>query len=187
MSSGHVSLALGSDLYVSYYPGEEIERSSTNFINTMSGEPSHNMEGIVVPSFTFEVDDWRPPNRKFVLRRFSERRLRAYWDSFRQDKTYSLVNRNCAVAVAPGLEAAMEGAWAGPWPWLRLLRLMMDPGLWLAAVIRGRSDFLTWTPGFTVDYVGELNRALDQCEQGLFWRSHWVSVPGMVGEIYDEA
>ncbi|MBR9973548.1 protease [Magnetospirillum sulfuroxidans] len=191
MSSGHVSLELGADFYISYYPNEEIERSSTNFINTMSGEPSHDMVGSFVPSFAFEVDDWRAPNRQFLLRRFSERRLRAYWDSFRQDTTYSLVNRNCAVAVGPGLEAAMEGVWAGPRPWLRLLRLMVDPGLWLAALIRGRADFLTWTPGFVVDYMGELNRVLDQCEQGLGLRAAWPYAPGMVGQdfppIGDEA
>jgi len=191
MSSGHVSLELGADFYVSYYPNEEIERSSSNFINTMSGEPSHDMEGSFVPSFAFEVDDWRAPNRQFLLRRFSERRLRAYWDSFRQDKTYSLVNRNCAVAVGPGLEAAMEGVWAGPRPWLRLARLMVDPGLWLAALIRGRADFLTWTPGFVVDYMGELNRVLDQCEQGLALRAPWPAAPGMVGQdfppVCDEA
>lgn len=187
VSSGHVALELGAEFYVSYYPKEEVERSSTNFINTMSGEPSHNMEGFFVPSFAFEVDDWRPPNRKFLLRRFSERRLRAYWDSFRQDSTYSLVNRNCAVAVAPGLEAAMEGVWAGPGPWLRLARLMVDPGLWLAALIRGRADYMTWTPGFVVDYMGELNRVMDQCEQGLSLRGAWSPDPGMVGGVYDEA
>lgn len=187
VSSGHVSLELGPEFYVSYYPKDEIERSSTNFISTMSGEPSHNMVGLFVPSFAFEVDDWRPPNRKFLLRRFSERRLRAYWDSFRQDTTYSLVNRNCAVAIAPGLEAAMEGVWAGPRPWLRLARLMVDPGLWLAAVIRGRADFLTWTPGFVVDYMGELNRVMDQCELGWSPWGAWSPDPGMVGGIYDEA
>lgn len=184
MSSGHVSLELGADFYISYYPNEEIERSSSNFVNTMSGEPSHDMEGSFVPSFAFEVEDWRAPNRRFLLRRFSERRLRAYWDSFRQDRTYSLVNRNCAVAVGPGLEAAMEGAWAGPRPWLRLLRLMVDPGLWLAALIRGRAEFLTWTPGFVVDYMGELNRVLDQCEQGLGARAVWPCAPGMVGQDF---
>ncbi|MGE4278766.1 MAG: protease [Magnetospirillum sp.] len=191
MSSGHVSLELGADFYVSYYPNEEIERSSSDFINTMSGEPTHNMEGSFVPSFAFEVEDWRAPNRQFMLRRFSERRLRAYWDSFRQDKTYSLVNRNCAVAVGPGLEAAMEGVHAGPRPFLRLLRLMVDPGLWLAALIRGRADFLTWTPGFVVDYMGELNRMLDQCEQGMGLRAAFPSAPGMVGQdfppVCDEA
>lgn len=187
VSSGHVSLELGADLYVSYYPNEEIERSSRNFISTMSGESSHDMVGSFVPSFAFEVGDWRPPNRKFLLRRFSERRLRAYWDSFRQDTTYSLVNRNCAVAVAPGLEAAMEGIWAGPAPWSRLLRLMVDPGLWLAAVIRGRADFLTWTPGFVVDYMGELNRVMDQCEQGWSLWAAWSPDPGMVGGVYDDA
>lgn len=191
MSSGHVSLELGAEFYVSYYPNEEIERSSSNFINTMSGEPTHDMEGSFVPSFAFEVEDWRAPNRRFLLRRFSERRLRAYWDSFRQDKTYSLVNRNCAVAVAPGLEAAMEGVYAGPRPFLRLARLMVDPGLWLAALIRGRADFLTWTPGFVVDYMGELNRMLDQCEQGVGLRAAWPYAPGMVGQdfppVCDEA
>lgn len=187
VSSGHVSLELGADFYVSYYPKEEIERSSTNFISTMSGEPSHDMVGFFVPSFAFEVADWRAPNRKFLLRRFSERRLRAYWASFQRDTTYSLVNRNCAVAVAPGLEAAMEGVWAGPRPWSRLARLMVDPGLWLAAVIRGRADFLTWTPGFVVDYMGELNRVMDQCELGWSPRGAWSPDPGMVGGVYDEA
>lgn len=191
MSSGHVSLELGADFYISYYPNEEIERSSSNFINTMSGEPTHNMEGSFVPSFAFEVEDWRAPNRRFLLRRFSERRLRAYWDSFRQDKTYSLVNRNCAVAVGPGLEAAMEGVWAGSRPFLRLARLTVDPGLWLAALIRGRAEFLTWTPGFVVDYMGELNRMMDQCEQGVGLRNAFSGAPGMVGQdfppICDEA
>ena len=164
IASGHVSLALGDDLYVSYYPDDEIERSSTNFIGTMSGEPSHDMVGQFIPSFPYEIENWRPPTRWFRLRRFSERRLRAYWDSFRRDDTYNLVNRNCAVAVGPALEAAMEGVWAGPRPWLRVARLMLDPGLWLAALIRGRIDFLTWTPGMVVDYVLELNRVMDQYE-----------------------
>lgn len=184
MSPGHVSLALGPDFYVSYYPIEEIERSSTNFINTMSGESSHNLEGFFVPSFAFEVDDWRPPTRQFLLRRFSERRLRAYWQSFREDKTYSLVNRNCAVAVGPALEAAMEGCWAGPKPWQRLLRFMLDPGLWLAALVRARADYMTWTPGFVIDYVGELNRMMDQCEEGTLPQAAWASIPGMVCQSF---
>lgn len=187
VSSGHVSLELGDDLYVSYYPDDEIERSSTNFVNTMSGEPSHNMVGKFIPSFAFEVDDWRPPNRKFLLTRFSERRLRAFWANFQRDTTYSLVNRNCAVAVGPALEAAMEGVWAGPRPWLRLARLMVDPGLWPAALIRGRAEFLTWTPGFVVDYMGELNRVLDQCDMGWSLGGAWTPGPGMVGEEFSPA
>lgn len=187
MSSGHVSLELGDDIYISYYPNVEIERSSTDFINTMSGEPSHNFEGSFVPSFAFEVDDWRPPNRRFLIHRFSERRLRAFWDSYRADLTYSLVNRNCAVAIGPALEAAMEGIWAGPRPWLRLARLMLDPGLWLAAVIRNRTDYMTWTPGFVVDYVVELNRVIDQCEAGQMLRTDWPDIPGLIGEDFPPA
>lgn len=192
MSSGHVSLELGGDLYISYYPDDEIERSSSNFINTMSAEPTHNLVGKFIPSFAFEVDDWRAPNRQFTLRRFSERRLRAFWASFCTDSTYNLVNRNCAVAVGPALEAAMEGVWAGPRPWLRLTLLMADPGVWLAAMIRARADFLTWTPGFVVDYMAELNRAMDQGELGFGLSGAWSPAASMVGQdfpppAYDEA
>lgn len=173
VSSGHVSLDLAPDLYVSYYPGEEIQRSSTDFISTMSGEPSHDIKGLVVPSFAFEVEDWCPANLHMPIHRFSERRLRAFWDSFRQDSTYSLVNRNCAAAVAPGLEAAWEGELHCARPWVRLVRLLSDPGLWLAALIRARAEYMTWTPGLAIDYAGELIRVFEQVE--LNWRQ--VLVP----------
>ncbi len=164
VSGGHVSLELGPDLYVSHYPGDDIERTSTDFIKTLSAEPSHHKSGRFVPSFVAEVDDWCPQTLEFHLYHFSEARLRAFWDNYRRDDTYNLVNRNCAIIVASGLEAALEGMVAGGNPWLRLLRLLSSPSLWLAALIRGRAEYMTWTPCFVFDYCRELTCIIEQCE-----------------------
>ncbi len=53
---------------------------------------------------------------------------------------------------------------AGRSPWLRLLRLLVDPDLWLAALVRGRAESMTWTPGFILDYARVLGRIVDRRE-----------------------
>lgn len=163
LSSGHVSLEMGPDLYISHYPDEEVERSDGDFMRTLA-ETSVLVRGRFIPSLAAEIADWCPPDVQIRLHRFSPRRLRAFWAGYRQDNSYNISNRNCAVAVAAALEAALEGTLAGRHPWLRLARLMLDPDLWLAAMVRGRAESMTWTPGFVLDYIRVVSRIVERRE-----------------------
>ncbi|WP_210163368.1 HdeD family acid-resistance protein [Niveispirillum irakense] len=164
ISTGHAALEMAPDLYISHYPAEEIERSSDDFIQALNADPRNDVKGRFVPSLALEVADWCPPDVQLRIHRYNPRRLRAFWAGYRQSDTYNVTNRNCAVVVAAGLEAALEGALAGRYPWLRLLRLLADPDLWLAALVRGRAESMTWTPGFILDYARVLGRIVDRRE-----------------------
>lgn len=164
ISTGHVSLEMPPDLYISHYPAVEIERSSDDFIRALNARPDNDVPGRFIPSFAVEVANWCPPDVQIRLNSFNPRRLRAFWAGYRQDNTYNVTNRNCAVVVAAALEAALEGALAGRHPWFRLLRLLADPDLWLAALMRERAQSVTWTPGLVQDYARVLARIVDRRE-----------------------
>lgn len=167
ISTGHAALEMLPDVYISHYPAEEIERSSTDFIASLRGTAENDLKGRFQPSYEFESNWWCPADQNVEFHNFDPRRLRAFWVGYRQDDTYNLTNRNCSVVVAEALDAALEGALASRYPWARLLGLLANPDLWTAALLRSRAASMTWTPGLVLDYARTLSR-LTQAQE-----THW--------------
>lgn len=161
ISTGHSALEMGSDLYISHNPSEEIARSSNNFLAALSAGPENHIAGFFQPSYDEEVRQWCPANFRIEIKNISVRRLRAFWVGYKQDSTYNVANRNCSTVVAAALDACVEGALATHRPWRRLLRLMINPNLWVAALVRSRADAATWTPGLVLDYAKPLAKLVD--------------------------
>lgn len=162
ISTGHAALEMPPDLYISHYPAMEVERSSSDFIASLRASGENDLKGRFQPSYAYESDWWCPADQNVEFRNYSPRRLRVFWAGYKQDDTYNLTNRNCSVVVAQALDAALEGALASRFPWLRLLRLLINPDIWVAAMIRSRAHSATWTPGLVLDYARTLARIVEQ-------------------------
>lgn len=96
------------------------------------------MTGRFLPSYAAEAAEWCEATEHIVFHRFSPARLQDFWDVYRQDPTYNLTNRNCSIAVALALDAALEGVLGRDTGWPRLLRLATHPDLHLATLLRKR-------------------------------------------------
>jgi hypothetical protein len=72
--------------------------------------------------------------------------------------------------VALALDAALEGSLGGRGMWLRSLRLLANPDLWLAAVLRARAETMTWTPGLVLDYARAMRRVVEPQRIGWYER-----------------
>lgn len=162
ISTGHAALEMPPDLYISHYPAMEVERSSSDFIASLRATGENDLKGRFQPSYAYESDWWCPADQNVEFRTYSPRRLRVFWAGYKQDDTYNLTNRNCSVVVAQALDAALEGALASRFPWLRLLSLLSNPDIWVAAMIRTRAHSATWTPGLVLDYARTLARIVEQ-------------------------
>ncbi|WP_371346863.1 protease [Ancylobacter sp. IITR112] len=162
ISTGHAALEMPPDLYISHYPALEVERSSSDFIASLRAGGENDLKGRFQPSYAYESDWWCPADQNVAFRRYSPRRLRVFWAGYKQDDTYNLTNRNCSVVVAQALDAALEGTLASRFPWLRLLGLLTNPDIWVAAMIRSRAHSATWTPGLVLDYARTLSRIVEQ-------------------------
>jgi len=161
ISTGHAALELQPDVYISHYPAAEIEHDSAEFARILRASAENNVKGHFQPSYAEEAAGWCEADAKVEFRVYNPRRLRAYWAGYRQDDTYNLTNRNCSVAVAAGLDSALEGALATRTPWLRLVRLLSNPDLWAAAYLRSRAETMSWTPGLVLDYARTLHRLVE--------------------------
>ncbi|MDR6954043.1 uncharacterized membrane protein HdeD (DUF308 family) [Ancylobacter sp. 3268] len=164
ISTGHAALEMQPDVYISHYPAQEIERSSGDFIASLRGTAENDLKGRFQPSYEYESNWWCPADQNVEFRNFDPRRLRAFWVGYRQDDTYNLTNRNCSVVVAEALDAALEGSLASRYPWVRLVRLLANPDLWTAALLRSRASSMTWTPGLVLDYARTLARLTEAHE-----------------------
>lgn len=158
ISTGHAALQCGS-LYVSHYPAQEIDWSPTEFVRGVRDAAGHDVPGRFQPSYAEEAAAWCEADAQIVFTRYDGERLRRTWEAYRQNAAYNLVERNCSVAVAVMLDAALEGVSSGGW--LRFARLLIDPDLWLAALLRARAEAMTWTPGLILDYARALQRVLE--------------------------
>ncbi|NKE43609.1 protease [Roseomonas frigidaquae] len=162
VSTGHAALEMGAGLYISHYPAVELQRSGSQFLASLRGTAENDLKGLFQPSYAHESDWWCPADAQVIFRNYNPRRLRAFWAGYRQDDTYNLTNRNCAVVVAHALEAALEGSLHTRFPWARLVLLLANPDIWIAAMIRSRAHLGTWTPGMTLDYARTLARIVEQ-------------------------
>ena len=55
---------------------------------------------------------------------------------------------------------------------LRFLRLLANPDLWLAAVLRARAEAMTWTPGLVLDYARAIRRVVEPRQMS--WRERFL-------------
>jgi uncharacterized membrane protein HdeD (DUF308 family) len=162
ISTGHAALEMPPDLYISHYRATGNERDQSEFIQALNAGAHNDSPGRFLPNYKAEVGDWWEATEHIVFRRFSARRLRRFWEAYRQDSTYNLTNRNCSVVVALALDAALEGVIGAREGWLRhTVRLVMHPDLYLATVLRKRALTMTWTPGLVLDYARALHRVIE--------------------------
>ncbi len=156
ISTGHSALEVRPDLYVSHYPGIEVDHSTRDFSRILRASDENDIPGRFLPSHAEEVADWCPPDRKIQFHRFNEPALRRFWAHYSTDTTYNLTRRNCSSTVAMSLDAAMEGVLGEGRPVRCLMRLFLDPNMYLLALLRGRAESMTWTPGLMLDYATRL-------------------------------
>jgi uncharacterized membrane protein HdeD (DUF308 family) len=167
ISTGHAALEVAPDVYISHYPGTEIDHSPEDFRHLLRATADNNVPGRFQPSYEVEAAGWCESTARVVFERYDNERLRAFWAAYRQDDTYNLTNRNCSSTVAVALEAALEGT-LGPRPSLRaFLSALANPELWVAAQLRHHAEAMAWTPGLMLDYARALKVAIDPPPLGL--------------------
>lgn len=160
ISTGHAALEFAPDVYISHYPATEIDRSPADLIRALRATADNDLPGRFLPSYREEAEGWVEADAHVVFERFNAARLRAHWAGYSADDTYNLTRRNCSVAAALALDAALEGVLAEGPLWHRLLSLLGNPDLWLAAAVRHRAETMTWTPGLVLDYARALHRVV---------------------------
>lgn len=156
ISTGHSALDCPPELYVSHYPGVEIDHSPTDFTHLLRATSENDIRGRFLPSHEAEVADWCPPDRHVNFHRYNRNALAQFWQGYSQDDTYNLTRRNCSSTVIMALDSAIEGVFGHERPGARLLRLFLDPNMYLLALLRGRAESMTWTPGLVLDYATRL-------------------------------
>ncbi|SAL83475.1 membrane protein [Caballeronia choica] len=165
ISTGHAALESPEGIYISLYPGTEIDRSPEEFGRILRATRENDVPGVFQPDYRTEANAWCESTVKVRIRNYDPERLQRFWDAYRQDTTYNLTYRNCSSTVARGLEAAIEGAsarvWAKSGGWRPLVRVMSTPELWVAAQVRKRAATMAWTPGLTLDYARALSMLAD--------------------------
>lgn len=165
ISTGHAALESPEGIYISLYPGVEIDRSPDEFGRILRATRENDVPGIFQPDYATESKAWCESTTKVRIRNYSPARLDQFWDAYRQDLTYNLTYRNCSSTVSNALEAALEGSvgnfhgrdtgWGAFW------RLIVTPELWVAAQLRKRAATMAWTPGLTLDYARALSMLAD--------------------------
>ncbi|WP_419688920.1 HdeD family acid-resistance protein [Burkholderia theae] len=165
ISTGHAALESPEGIYISLYPGVEIDRSPDEFTRILRATRENDVPGLFQPDYATESNAWCPSTVRVRIRNYDPAKLDAFWSSYRQNVTYNLTYRNCSSTVSNALEAALDGAvWrlkgAGA-GWGAFVRLLLTPELWVAAQIRKRAVTMAWTPGLTLDYARALSMLAD--------------------------
>ena len=179
ISTGHAALESPEGVYISLYPGVEIDRSPDEFGRILRATSDNDVPGVFQPDYATESKAWCPSTVRVRIRNYDPAKLQAFWESFRRDTTYNLTHRNCSSTVSNALEAAIEGAVgrlrgsrAG---WGSLLRVLVTPELWVAAQIRKRAVTMAWTPGLTLDYARALSMLADP-RPFAWWKAARIAV-----------
>jgi hypothetical protein len=165
VSTGHAALESPEGVYVSLYPGQEIDHSPEQFGTLLRATAENNIPGIYQPNYATESKAWCPSTVQVRIRNYDPAKLQAFWNEYRKNMTYNLTHRNCSSSVSAALDAALDGVVgrlhspnAG---WRVMLRLLLTPELWVAAQIRKRALTMAWTPGLTLDYARALSMLAD--------------------------
>ncbi|MFG6656996.1 HdeD family acid-resistance protein [Scandinavium sp. M-37] len=171
ISTGHAALEMSPDVYISLYPAVDIDRSPSEFFNTLKAIQENNVPGQFQPSYQQEAAAWCDSDRKIIFQHYNASALRRYWESYREVNTYNLTWRNCSSSVAYGLEAALEGVLSDGRGWLHFIRLFFMPELWIAAQLRKRATTMAWTPGLMLDYARALHVLVHPTQHS--WLQRW--------------
>lgn len=163
ISTGHSALESPEGIYISLYPKDEIDRSSSSFASLLRATPENNVAGRFLSDYQTEAKEWCSSTVQVMIKNYNAEKLNQFWQRYQQDSTYNLTYRNCSSTVSRALDAAIEGAVArsmgnGP---LVMLRLLLTPELWVASQIRMRALTMAWTPGLTLDYARALSMLVD--------------------------
>ena len=165
ISTGHAALALAPDVYISHYPLNDISHSAQDFRQLLHSGEQNNVDGRFLPGLQQEVAAWCPPDKKIQFHRYNPTTLRTFWQRYQQDSTYNLTRRNCSTTVIRALDSALEGVLGDKHLWRRFLLLVLDPNLWMLAVLRSRGESMTWTPGLVLDYARMLQQVTERQHQ----------------------
>jgi uncharacterized membrane protein HdeD (DUF308 family) len=168
ISTGHAALETPENIYISLYPGVEIDRSPDEFTRVLRATHENDVPGLFQPDYATESKAWCPSTRKVRIRNYDPQRLALFWEHYRADTTYNLTHRNCSSTVSHALEAALEGATPRVWGggWFAFARMLATPELWIAAQLRKRGQTMAWTPGLTLDYARALSMLADPRPSG---------------------
>lgn len=157
ISTGHAALEMTPDIYISLYPAADIDRSPSEFFNTLRAVRDNDVNGEFKKSYSAEAAEWCESDRKVVFFDFSPAALEHFWMRYRKHEIYNLTWRNCSSSVAYALEAALDGVRGEHANWRHFLRLFLIPELWIAAQLRKRATTMAWTPGLLLDYSRALH------------------------------
>jgi uncharacterized membrane protein HdeD (DUF308 family) len=170
ISTGHSALEVLPDLYISHYPGVEIDHSPDDFVALLRAGRENDVPGRWILDHPTALASWVQPDQKVVFTRYDEAALRAFWDVYRQDATYNLTSRSCSTVTSLAIDTALEGVLAARWPLARFGLLLLDPNLWLAALLRRRGTTMAWTPGLVLDYARTLHVLVSRQQPNWFSR-----------------
>ncbi len=159
-SVGHAALEMSPDVYISHSDGDPtaFERSEEVWKTLRS----KNVPGVFYPSFEEEIKSYVQPSATIRFRNFNDEQLRTFWALYRSVTAYNFTNRNCSVAVALALEAALMGSLATGHRIRTLFWLLLHKDLWVAHFIRWKAREMVWTPGMMLDYVVALHRVVEE-------------------------
>lgn len=155
ISTGHAALEAGH-VYLSLYPGVEIDRSPDEFARLLRADASNDVAGRYLPNYPEEAASWCESTARITFGRYDAARLEAFAQTYKATEIYNLTNRNCSSTVAEAIDAALDGTAYREGGWMDALRLVATPELWIAAQLRHRARTMAWTPGLVLDYARAL-------------------------------
>jgi len=160
---GHSAVQMDPDIYISHcdYGPPTVEMDGPGASGAIKLLRSKEVPGIFLPSFDEEMKTYVKPSATFRFRNFSEAQLRTFWAMYRKVSDYNFTNRNCSVAVALALEAALMGRLGSRHRFRTLLGLLTNKDLWVAHFIRWKAREMVWTPGMMLDYANALQRVVE--------------------------
>jgi MFS family permease/uncharacterized membrane protein HdeD (DUF308 family) len=170
ISTGHAALEAAPDIYISHYPGVELDRDPADFVHALRSTADNDVKARYLPDYASEAAGWCDSTAQVHFEGMDIGRLRAFWAHYRAVDIYNLTRRNCAITAVLALETALEG-------WLtrghisprKIFRLLASPELWIASQLRKRAESMTWTPGLVLDYARALSGVLQVTTES--WRT----------------
>ncbi len=121
---GHVSMQVGLDTYISFWPNEDmINRSSNETLKNQSNRKNKNLKKLVADYFiyttcnSYEEDCFvlgkagskREADAKVELLNLTQEPIKVFWREFQTNQpSYHLVKRNCASVVAEAINEGWE-------------------------------------------------------------------------------
>ncbi len=157
---GHSALEMSPELYISHCDGDPTAFDTSDEVwETLR---SKDVPGVFLPSFLEEIETYVLPSASIRFRNFSAEQLRTFWAMYRNVTAYNFTNRNCSVAVALALEAALLGCLHTERRFRALISLLLNKDLWVAHFIRWKAREMVWTPGMMLEYAVALQRVVEE-------------------------